>query len=115
MRDLQLIHGLIEIDGCVFDRKCLSGSFGFKSLDPVGQEAFVNHVHFDTPDRKQQAESRLLFWESEMKSQWPDREFRVYVQEEPDEITIRFHQVRFGISNWCEASEQGITIETIGS
>ena len=40
-----IIRALIKIGECVFDQRQYDSSHGFESLDPIGQEAFVNHIH----------------------------------------------------------------------
>jgi hypothetical protein len=102
---------LIEVDGCIFDERQLSCSHGFESLDPVGREAFVNHLHIAGSDRVRAARGVIEAWAAEMLSRWADRTFRIYRQLEADEITIRFHVVRPGVPNWCE---EGVEIITVG-
>lgn len=94
--------GLVEVDECVFDDEQLSLSRGFESLDPVGREAFVNHMHLAGADRAAAANRVIASWAVEMRARWPEREFRVYRHVAPGEVTIRFHMVRPGLPNWCE-------------
>jgi hypothetical protein len=93
---------LVEVDGCVFDEEQLSLSRGFESLDPVGREAFVNHMHLAGADRVAAAGRVISSWVAEMRARWPEQEFRIYRNVVPDEVTIRFHRVRPGLPNWCE-------------
>jgi hypothetical protein len=85
---------LIEVGGCVFDEEQFGRSHGFYSLDPVGREAFVNHVHFAGSDRVEVAARIVASWAAEMRSRWPDKNFRIYRQVEADEVAVRFHLVR---------------------
>ncbi len=103
---------LIEIGGCVFDRKQFGLSHGFEALDPVGQEAFVNHLHLAGDDAEAEANRIIELWITEMRSGWPTRTFRIYRQIEDSETTIRFHLVRAEVLNWCD---QGIEIITVSS
>jgi hypothetical protein len=104
---------LIERNGCIFDKDQVAHSFGYEGLDPVGQEAFVNHVHFDEPDRKKRIETLISSWEAEMKAKWPGKVFHIYVQEEPDEITARFHMVRTNFPNWLDGELEGMVIKRV--
>jgi hypothetical protein len=103
---------LIEVGGCVFDERQFALSHGFESLDPVGREAFINHVHLAGVDRENVARQTIELWAAEMRSRWPDRTFRIYRQAEAGETTLRFHAVRPGFANWCE---EGIEIITVGA
>ena len=105
---------LVEVDGCIYDELCFRSSHGFESLDPVGREAFVNHLHINGDDRHDIAGRTIEAWAVEMRSRWPDREFRIYRHSAPGEIVIRFHLVRPGILNWCE-EEEGDEIITINA
>jgi hypothetical protein len=98
---------LIEVEGCIFDERLLTLSHGFESLDPVGREAFVNHLHLGGYGRVKEAQDVIESWVADMRSLWPSRTFRIYRQVEADEVTIRFHLVRPELPNWCE---QGIEI-----
>ncbi len=100
---------LIEVGGCVFDERQFGLSHGCEALDPIGQEAFVNHVHL-AGDAAVEADRVVDGWMTEMRSHWPNRTFRIYRQVEPTEITIRFHLVRPSLANWCE---QGVEIITV--
>jgi hypothetical protein len=93
---------LIEVGGCVFEAEQFGLSHGFESLDLVGREAFVNHLHLAGEDRILAAERIIGSWVAEMRSRWPDRTFRIYRQVEADEVTFRFHLVRPSLPNWCE-------------
>jgi hypothetical protein len=93
---------LVEVDGCVFDAEQLRLSRGFESLDPVGREAFVNHMHLAGAERAAAVERVISSWAAEMRARWPEQEFRIYRHVVPDEVTIRFHMVRPGLPNWCE-------------
>jgi hypothetical protein len=108
---------LIEVEGCVFDKRQLSVSHGFESLDPVGREAFVNHMHFAGDDRENVARQTIESWTAEMRSRWPNRTFRIYRQAETGEITLRFHVVRPSLANWCEGEIEIITVAagTVGA
>jgi hypothetical protein len=94
--------GLVEVGGCVFDEELLRLSRGFESLDPVGREAFVNHLHLAGADRAAAAERVISSWAAEMRARWPEQEFRIYRHVVPDDVTIRFHMVRSNLPNWCE-------------
>lgn len=102
----------IEIGECVFDRQQYGLSHGFESLDSVGREAFVNHVHLAGDAAAHKANLIIQSWIKEMRSLFPGRTFRIYRQVEPSEITLRFHLVRSGISNWCEQGIEIITVTT---
>lgn len=103
---------LIEIGDCVFDQKQFGFSHGFKELDPVAQEAFVNHLHLAGEDAAAEANRIIESWTSEMRLHWPTRTFRIYRQIEAIEITIRFHLVRADLPNWCEQGIEIITVST---
>jgi hypothetical protein len=102
---------LIELDGCVYDERQFASSHGFESLDPVGREAFVNHLHLGGDDRNGIASQVIEAWATEMRSRWPNRRFRIYRHSSPGEVTIRFHLVRPGIPNWCEEGLEIIEIK----
>jgi len=102
---------LVEVEGCVFDAGQLRLSHGYERLDPVGREAFVNHLHLTDDDRVAAAERVIQSWAAEMRAQWPRRAFRIYRQVEEDEVTIRFHMVRPGLPNWCE---DGVEVMMVG-
>jgi hypothetical protein len=103
---------LIQIGDCVFDKRQYELSHGFESLDPIAQEAFVNHMHLSGDSGTAEADRILASWASEMRARWPGRAFRIYRQVEAYDVTIRFHLVRHGSRNWCE---QGIDIITVSS
>lgn len=102
---------LAEVGECILDTDQLRLSHGFEGLDPIGREAFVNHLHLSAADRIAAAERIIRAWVAEMKARWPDREFRIYRHVEAHEVTIRFHMVRAGQSNWCE---DGIELLIVG-
>ena len=53
---------LIEIGECVFDQRQYDSSHGFESLNPIAQEAFVNHLHLtgDTDSSRSRSNPRML-------------------------------------------------------
>lgn len=102
---------IIEREGCFFDGELLQKSSGFESLDPTGQEAFVNHMHLIGDNRVLAAAKTIESWIAEMRSRWPTQRFRIYKFIDAHEIIIRFHLVRPGVPNWCE---EGLEIITIG-
>jgi hypothetical protein len=104
---------LIEKNGCIFDAEQLPRAIGYQDLDPVGQEAFVNHLHIDGDDRQHVAEQRINLWAAEMRSRWPGKTFRLYRQISESEIVIRFHVVRPGLPNWCESGVEIVTVSGI--
>src|SRR5262249_13477001 len=95
---------------CVFDERQYELSHGFESLDPIAQEAFVNHLHVSGGNAADDAKRIVESWVTEMRARWPNTEFRIFREVQPSEITIRFHVVRPGLANWCE---QGIEIITV--
>lgn len=101
---------LVEVDGCIFDAEQLKLARGFESLDPVGREAFVNHLHLSGEDRVAVSECVIRSWIEEMKARWPGRVFRIYRQVELEEVTIRFHTVRLDLPNWCESGVEVIVV-----
>ncbi|HEY2784812.1 MAG TPA: hypothetical protein VGJ05_07540 [Fimbriiglobus sp.] len=103
---------LVEIDGCVYDAEQLGRSRGYESLDPIGREAFVNHLHLSGDGREAAAEHVIRAWAAEMRARWADRRFRIYRQSEACEVTIRFHMVRLGVPDWCEG---GIEVIVVGN
>jgi hypothetical protein len=103
---------LVEIGGCIFDAGQVGLSHGYEGLDPVGREAFVNHLHLTAADREIAAARVIESWVTEMRAGWPGREFRIYRQVEAGEVTIRFHLVRPNLPNWCE---DGIEVIIVGS
>jgi hypothetical protein len=105
---------LIEVHGCVFDSAQLGQSHGYESLDPIGREAFVNHMHLTGTDRTTAADRFIAGWAAEMHAQWPERTFRIYRVTEPNEVTIRFHLVRPGSANWCEPGVECVEVMTVG-
>jgi hypothetical protein len=102
---------LVEVDACIYDELQLARSFGFESLDPVGREAFVNHMHINGEGRHGIADRIIESWAAEMRSRWPGQTFRIYKDSPPDEVIIRFHRVRPGISNWCEEGVEIIMVD----
>ncbi len=96
---------LVEVDGCVFDQGELSGAHGYESLDAIGKEAFVNHIHFNGANRNKRALDIIASWTKEMKEKWPTKSFRIYRHVDRDEVTIRFHMVRTNLRNWTESGE----------
>jgi hypothetical protein len=105
---------LVEIDRCIFDCAQLRLSRGYESLDPVGREAFVNHLHLTGDERAGAADEVIAGWSDEMRARWPSRTFRIYRVVEPDEVTVRFHAVRPGLVDWCEGGLEGMEVITIG-
>ena len=103
---------LIEIDKCIFDQEQLKLSHGYEDLDPIGKEAFVNHIHLTGEDRQPRAAELIDGWVSEMKSKFPGKRFKIYRQVEPGEITIRFHLTRKGEPDWSDSGVEIIEIET---
>ena len=103
---------LVEVAGCIFDAEQLALSHGYEGLDPVGREAFVNHLHLTSGDRVAAAEQIIASWTAEMKTRWPGREFRIYRDLKRDEEIIRFHMARRGLPNWCD---EGIEIIVVGN
>ncbi len=102
-----IIRALIEIGECVFDKRQYDSSHGFESLDPIAQEAFVNHLHLAGETAALEADRIVESWASEMRARWPNETFRIYRHVESSEIIIRFHKVRPGFENWCD---QGVEI-----
>lgn len=105
---------LVEKEGCIFDEKRLKLSHGYDQLDKIGKEAFVNHIHLDEELRESIAKEIIDGWSSEMKIKWPGKVFRIYkhVDEDEDEVIIRFHLVREGEPNWCDSGLKIIEIKT---
>jgi hypothetical protein len=101
---------LVEVGECIFDAEQLRLSHGYEGLDPVGQEAFVNHIHFSGADREAVAARVIESWIAEMRARWPGRTFRVYRHLGANEVIIRFHVVRAGVPNWCEGGVGVITV-----
>ncbi len=101
---------LVEFDGCIYDEQQLRSSHGFESLDPVGREAFVNHLHLSGDDHLATAGRIVDGWAAELRRRWPDWEFRIYRDRRPNEVLVRFHLVRLGIPNWCEEALEIITV-----
>ena len=101
---------LTEMDGAVFDRAQLALSHGYEALDAVGQEAFVNHVHFGGPGRTARANSLVSTWRECMQACGRGRTFRVYTHRKRGEIIVRFHVVRAGVPNWCEPGDESIDV-----
>ena len=102
---------LAEVDGCIYDVDQFRLSRGFEGLDPIGREAFVNHLHLNGADRAAAAEQNIKSWVAEMRARWPESAFRIYRQVEDDEVTIRFHMVRLGLPNWCEGGIEIIDVD----
>ena len=96
---------LIDVDGCVYDAELFQHSHGFESLDSVGREAFVNHIHVSGNDRELKADRIIDAWRSNMASVFPDRVFRIYRHLTEAEIVLRFHAERTGVANWYEGNE----------
>jgi hypothetical protein len=105
---------LIELNDCIFDQDQLSHSFGYENLDPVGQEAFVNHVHFSGINFQEHSRMLMAAWENEMETKWSNFVFRIYLQQGANENTLRFHRVRQGIPNWYKDEGENIIIKTVG-
>jgi hypothetical protein len=105
---------LIELNGCFFDKGLLEKSHGFESLDPVGREAFVNHLHLTGDNRVAAAAKIIESWKTEMCSRWPARQFRIYSWDDSREIVVRFHALRPHTPNWCEGGLVGLEIITVG-
>jgi hypothetical protein len=105
---------LVEIDGCIFDEAELQQSHGYESLDPVGREAFVNHLHLTGSGRADAAAEVIAGWAGDMRSHWPDHRFRIYRVVEPDEVTVRFHAVRPDLADWCESGQEGVEVISVG-
>jgi len=104
---------LIERNGSFFDEAQLKKSHGYEKLDPVGQEAFVNHIHLEGSGREQVAKQIINNWETEMKAKWPNVVFKIYLHREPEELTIRFHRHRLGVADWSEG-DPTLSIITVG-
>ena len=114
LRAAGIIKALVEIGECVFDQRQYESSHGFESLDPIAQEAFVNHMHLDGETAVSDADRIVECWASEMRARWPNEIFRIYRHVESSEITIRFHKVRPGLANWCDqVVEIGVEIITV--
>ena len=101
---------LIQVGGCIYDAESYPHSHGFESLDPVGREAFVNHIHISGADREREADGIIEAWRSSMVSDWPGYAFRIYRHAIDDEIIVRFHVVRRGVPNWSEGAEGHIVV-----
>ncbi len=110
LRAAGIIKALVEIGECVFDQRQYESSHGFESLDPIAQEAFVNHMHLDGETAASDTDRIVERWASEMRARWPNEIFRIYRHVESSEITIRFHKVRTGLANWCD---EGVEIKTV--
>jgi hypothetical protein len=93
---------LVEVAGCVFDAEQLALAHGYKGLDPVSREAFVNHLHLTSGDRVIAADLIIASWIAEMKARWPGRVFRIYRDLKSDEVIYSsrsnsaFFQTRLG-------------------
>jgi hypothetical protein len=103
---------LVEVAGCIFDAEQLALGHGYEGLDPVGREAFVNHLHLTFGDRVAAAEQIIASCVAEMKARWPGRVFRIYRDLKSDGMIIRFHMARRGRPNWCD---EGIEIIVVGT
>jgi hypothetical protein len=103
---------LVEKDGCVYEQDLLQASHGYERLDPVGREAFVNHLHVEGPRHASRARDIVDSWSRELGQGWPGCRFRIYVQSEKRETTVRFHMVRAGVPNWAEI---GVEIIRVGA
>ena len=102
---------LIQVGDCIYDAEQFPHSHGFESLDPVGREAFVNHIHVSGDDRDQVADQIVRDWKAIMLSDWPDQTFRIYRHKIDDEIILRFHSVRPGVANWYDGDEGLIIVK----
>jgi hypothetical protein len=105
---------LVQIDGCIFDAARLQQSHGHESLDPVGREAFVNHLHLTGVGRSDAASEVIAGWADEMQARWPGRAFRIYRVDEPGEVTIRFHTVRPNFADWYDGGIEGVEVIIVG-
>ena len=101
---------LVEVDGCIFDKKQLSLSHGFDDLDPVARETLVNHIHIPGDDRQAVADRFIHSWAAQMRSRWPGRRFRILMQTAPSEVTISFHLARTGHPEWTGAGVEVIEV-----
>ena len=101
---------LVRSGDCVFDREQLSHSFGYQELDAVGQEAFVNHIHFEGENREHQAKELVQGWIEELREKWPRDRFRIYWCEDESEITVRFHRVHEGMPNWYDSGSPHVRV-----
>lgn len=104
---------LIERNGCFFDEAELENSHGYERLDPVGQEAFVNHIHLDGPDREISAMNVIDAWKVEMRAKWPNAVFKIYLHRKDEELIVRFHRHRSGIPDWADGGSD-LLIITVG-
>lgn len=102
---------LVERDGCVFDDSQFKNSYGYESLDPVAQEAFVNHIHLDGTNREETAKRIIEAWVREMMLKWPNSIFKIYEHRDEDEIVIRFHRYRAEFPDWSH--DKKLTITTV--
>lgn len=102
---------IIEVNQCFFDEEQLRKSHGFQELDSVGKEAFVNHIHFDEENFKNEAQRKIDGWVNDMTKNWPKRFFKIYRHEDENEISIRFHLVREIEVDWCEPCAEVEIIE----
>jgi len=103
---------LVEIDGCIFDKRQFKKSHGFEQMDSVGKEAFVNHVHLNGHNKERDAQALINSWTEEMKSKWLGKKFKIYKQIEPHEIILRFHIVREDEPDWCDSGLEIIEVKT---
>ncbi len=101
---------LIAVDGCFYDEEQFARSHSYESLDLVGREAFVNHIHVGGKSRIFMADQKIQSWIAEMRKRWPDQPFRIYRQVQDDEVTIRFHAMRPDLPNWCEMGVEILTV-----
>jgi hypothetical protein len=104
------MNGIVEINGCYFLKDQLDSAHGHDNLDLIGQEAFVNHLHVDGKDHETDSRKILDSWLIWM-AMFPGQKFRIYIQTDDKETTLRFHAIRNGISNWYDGDELKI-IET---
>ena len=103
---------LVELEGCVFDADQLRGAHGYVGLDPVAQEAFVNHIHISGPGRSARATALIESWASQLRARWPGASFRIYREVTRNEITVRFHRLRAESPNWAEEGVEIIEVRT---
>jgi hypothetical protein len=105
---------LVRSGDCVFDREQLIHSFGYESLDAVGREAFVNHIHLEGENRERLANELVSDWSDELREKWPLERFRIYWCEDVSEITVRFHRVRDGVPNWYDSGLSNVRVIDVG-
>lgn len=110
MNHIEGTFRLTQIDDCIFDAVQLRLSHGYEDLDVVAQESFVNHIHIDGLIRISLAEKLISEWTDEMRSRWPHHQFRIYFEEDPEEVTVRFHRVREGLPNWYDSGLPNVRV-----